>query len=197
MACIILHGPLFGLGAECIGNPLRRALVICRERHPDMTIVEDRIRGAISLFDLIEGLRDQEGLEAIACHIGERAFEEVEAPKGRKLVQHEQDTPTGLYDRHRNLRRKQPANSENVRQKRSATREYRRTNLEMLRQPPAHLIEDEAHQGLRPRKVRGRDDEVERKRPVAGHQILDPEIAPRGDFGNHRVAIERQEPQRC
>ena len=66
----------------------------------------------------------------------------------------------------------------------------------MFSEPPADLVQDKAHEGLRTRQVRGRDDQVERKRPVAGHKVLDPEIAPRRHFRDDRVAVERQEAQR-
>jgi hypothetical protein len=39
--------------AECVGNALRRAFVIGREAHTDMTVVEDRVVLAVSLFDLV------------------------------------------------------------------------------------------------------------------------------------------------
>ncbi len=122
MAGIVLHCPLFGLGAERIGNPLGRPLVIGRERDPHMAIVEDRIGRAIGLFDLVQRLGDQEGLEAIACHIGERALEEVEPAEGREFVQHEQDPPAGCRLRHGHLRRQQPAGSQDIESQRLAAR---------------------------------------------------------------------------
>ena len=87
MASIILHRALFRLGPERIRNSLGRALVIGRKRHPHMTIVQYGVRWTIGFLDLVQGLRDQEGFEAIACHIGQRTFEEVEPAEGRELVQ--------------------------------------------------------------------------------------------------------------
>ncbi len=53
-----------------------------------MAVVENAVVRPIGALDLVEALRDQEGLEAVASHEGERRFKEVEAAERGKLVQH-------------------------------------------------------------------------------------------------------------
>ena len=45
---------------------------------------------AVGLLDLVQRLRDQEALQAVAGHEGERALEEVEPAERRELVEHQQ-----------------------------------------------------------------------------------------------------------
>lgn len=59
MPCIVLHRSHLGRRAERVGHALGSALVIGREAHPDMTVVEDGVVLAVGLLDLIEGLRDR------------------------------------------------------------------------------------------------------------------------------------------
>ena len=54
VAGIILHGLHLGRHAERIAHPLRGPLVIGRERHAHMAVVEDGVVGAISLLDLVQ-----------------------------------------------------------------------------------------------------------------------------------------------
>jgi hypothetical protein len=61
VAGIVAHRALLGRGAERVGDALGGALVVGRERDPDMAIVEDRVVRAVGLLDLVEALRDQEG----------------------------------------------------------------------------------------------------------------------------------------
>src|SRR3546814_7515380 len=79
VAGIIFHRAHFGRSPERIGNALGGPLVVGRETHPHMAIVEDRIVLTIGFFDLVERLGDQESLDAVPRHEGERAFEEIEA----------------------------------------------------------------------------------------------------------------------
>src|SRR3546814_7795289 len=64
-----------------------------RETDPDMAIVENRIVEAIGLFDLVQRLRDQESLDTIARHEGERALEEIQPSERRKFVEHQKQPP--------------------------------------------------------------------------------------------------------
>src|SRR6266852_7447083 len=90
MTGIILHRPQFGGNAERVGYALGGALVVGRETYPHTAIVEDRVVRTIGLLDLIERLGNQEALQAVAGHEGERRFEEVEAAKGGEFVEHQQ-----------------------------------------------------------------------------------------------------------
>ena len=53
-----------------------------------MAVVEDRVVGAVCLLDLVEALRDQEALDLVASHEGQRRLEEVEPAFRRELVEH-------------------------------------------------------------------------------------------------------------
>ncbi len=55
-----------------------------------MGIVENGVVLAIGLDDLIEGLRNEIGPDAIARHEGQRRLKEIQSPQRRKLVQHQQ-----------------------------------------------------------------------------------------------------------
>ena len=90
MASIVLHRAHLGCCPQSIGHTLCGALVIGGKTHPDMAIVKDCIVGAVSLFDLIERLGDQEGLDPIARHEGQSRLEKVEPSKRWKLIEHEQ-----------------------------------------------------------------------------------------------------------
>src|SRR5579883_1899849 len=90
MARVVLHGAQLGCDAERVRDALGGALVIGGERDADMTIVEDGIVWSVGLLDLVERLRDQEALQTISGHEGERGLEEVEPPKRRKLIEHQQ-----------------------------------------------------------------------------------------------------------
>src|SRR3546814_5492495 len=61
-----------------------------------MAIVENRIVEAIGLLDLVERLRDQEGLDPVARHEGERALEEIQPSERRKFVEHQQQAPRSI-----------------------------------------------------------------------------------------------------
>src|SRR3546814_11126055 len=67
VARIVAHGALFGGGAEGIGDALRRPLVLCREGHADMAVVEDRVVLAILLLDLVQALCDQGEIGRASC----------------------------------------------------------------------------------------------------------------------------------
>src|SRR5262249_22551280 len=87
-AGIVLHGAQLGRRAERIGNTLGRPFVVGREADPDMAIVQDRVVFPISLLDLIEALRDQEGADAVAGLERKRRLEEIQPPECWKLVEH-------------------------------------------------------------------------------------------------------------
>src|SRR5574337_1788140 len=89
-ARIVLHGTHFGRGAERIGDPLSGSLVVGGEAHSDMAVVENGIILPVSLLDLVQGLRDQEALQTVARHEGERALKEVETAEGGEFIEHEQ-----------------------------------------------------------------------------------------------------------
>jgi hypothetical protein len=63
VAGIVLHRPHLGRGAERIRDALGGALVVGREAHADMAVVEDGVVRPVGLLDLVERLRDQEALE--------------------------------------------------------------------------------------------------------------------------------------
>src|SRR3546814_19872533 len=85
MAGIVLHCPHLGRCSKRIGHTFGGALIIGREAHANMAIVEDRVVGAVGLLDLVQRLRDQERFQAIARHEGERGFEEVERSEERRV----------------------------------------------------------------------------------------------------------------
>src|SRR3546814_6557177 len=97
-----------------------------------MAVVENGVVGAISLFDLVQRLCDQEALQSVAGHEGQRGLEEVEPPQRGKLVEHEQ----------------QPMSPP--------------LGVEIFRQSASDLIEDQADQRLGARDVGWRPYEVER-----------------------------------
>src|SRR3546814_17395991 len=85
MPGIVLHRPHLGRGAERVRHPLGGPLVVGGEAHADMAVVEDRVVRAVSLLDLVERLRDEECLEAVARHERQGGLEEVEPAERGKL----------------------------------------------------------------------------------------------------------------
>jgi hypothetical protein len=61
-----------------------------------MAVVENRIVRAVGLLDLIQRLRDQEALQTVAGHEGQRRFEEIQSAQCWELVQHQQQLVTAL-----------------------------------------------------------------------------------------------------
>ena len=146
-ARIVLHGAHFGRHAERVGDTLGGALVVRREAHAHMAVVEDGVVLAVGLLDLVQRLGDEEALQAVAGHEGERALEEVETAERRKLVEHEQQPmPAAL-------------------------------RVQFLGEAPADLIEDQADQRLGPADVGRRHDEVERHGMLGLDQIADAPVA--------------------
>ena len=90
MSGVVLHGAHFGRRAKGVRHALGRPLVVGGEAHAHMAIVEDRVVLAVGLLDLVQRLGDQEALQAVARHEGERALEEVEPAERRELVEHQQ-----------------------------------------------------------------------------------------------------------
>ena len=115
---IVLHRAHLGRGSERIGNPLGGTLVVCREADPDMAVVEDRVVRPVSLLDLVQRLRDQEALQAVAGHESQGAFEEVQASERGKLIEHQEQPVASAF------------------------------GLQVLGQPSADLVEDQADQRL-------------------------------------------------
>src|SRR5271156_4983097 len=76
-------------GSQGIGDPFRRTLIVCRESHPDVAVIEKRMIRPISFFDLIQGLRDQESPKPVGRHEGKRGLEEVQPTERRELIEHE------------------------------------------------------------------------------------------------------------
>src|SRR3546814_6729610 len=56
-----------------------------------MIVIEDRVVLTVGLLDLVESLRVQERLDAVAGHEGGRGFEEIESAELWELVEHEQE----------------------------------------------------------------------------------------------------------
>jgi hypothetical protein len=54
MAGIVLHRAHLGRGAERVGHALGGPLVVGREAHADMAVVEDRVVLAVGLLDLVQ-----------------------------------------------------------------------------------------------------------------------------------------------
>ena len=128
-----------------------------------MAVVEDRVVRTVGLLDLVQRLGDQEGLQPIASHEGQRAFEEIETAERREFVEHQQQAmPTGL-------------------------------RLQVLGEPAADLVEDQAHQRLCAADVRRRHHQEEAHRPIGLHQVSDPPVATPGDLGDHGIAVDAQE----
>ena len=128
-----------------------------------MAIVEDRVVCSIRLLDLVQRLRDQEALEAIARHEGERALEEIEPSERGKLVEHQEKPMTAGF------------------------------RLEILGQAAADLVEDQADQRLSAVDVGRRHDEVERRRVPSTHDVANPPIAAARHLGDNGIAIEAEE----
>src|SRR3546814_19246416 len=90
MAGIVAGIADLGRGSQGIAYTFGRALVVGRETHSHMAVVEDRIVRPVSLFDLVETLRDEEAADAVASHEGKRRLEKVQATERGELVEHQQ-----------------------------------------------------------------------------------------------------------
>src|ERR1700744_2352791 len=69
-------------------------------------------------------------------------------------------------------------------------------SIEIFRQPPSDLVEDQAYQWLGPADVGWRHDQIQRGRLYAFDQILDLPITPSRDLGDDGVAIETEKRHR-
>src|SRR3546814_4710063 len=69
-------------------------LVVGRKGNADVAVVEDRIMLAVSLLDLVQGLRDQESAHAVSGHEGEAGLEEIQTTERRELVEHRSEEHT-------------------------------------------------------------------------------------------------------
>ena len=166
MAGVVPHRLHFGRGSKGIRDTLGSPFIIGREAHPDMAVVENGVVLAISLLDLIERLGDQEALDPVARHEGQRAFEEVEPPERREFVEHHQDA--------------------------TATARV----LQIFGQPSTDLVQHEPDQRLGAGDVRRRYDEVEGRRLVRTDEIVDPPVAAPGHMGDDGIAVEAKEGHR-
>ena len=128
-----------------------------------MAVVEDGIVGPIGLLDLVEGLGDEEALDAVAGHESEGRLEEVQPPQSGELVEHHQDAMAPVF------------------------------GLKVLRQAPADLVQDEPDEGLGPADVAGWDDQIEGDRAFVGDEVGNPPVTAPRDLGDHRVAVEAEE----
>ena len=167
MAGIVLHSLHFGRGAKRVRNALGRSLVVGGEADAHMAVIEDRVVRTVSFLDLVQRLRDEERLQTVACHEGERALEKVQAPKGGKFVEHEQQ-PVSIALR-----------------------------LQVLGEATADLIEDQADQRLGPVDVRWRHHEVKCGWMLAANHVGDTPVAATGDLGHDGIAIQAEERHRC
>ena len=163
MAGIVLHRPHLGGGAERIGHALGGPLVVRREAHAHMAVVEDGVVLAVGLLDLVQRLRDEETLQAVARHEGQRALEEIEAAQRRKFVEHQQQAMA-------------PA-----------------LRFQFFRQPSADLVKDQPNERLGAADVGGRHDEVEGRGPSVFDEIADAPIALARYGRDHGIAIKSEE----
>src|SRR3546814_6213028 len=99
---------------------------------------------AVSLLDLVQGLRDQESAHAVSGHEGEAGLEEIQTTERRELVEHHQELVFAALGA---------------------------ICLELLGQPAPDLVEDQAHERLGPRNVRWRNNYIERDGVVGLDQI--------------------------
>jgi len=78
-AGIVLHRLHLGCCTERVADPFRRPLVVGRQAHPNMAVVDDRVVRAVGPLDLVQRLGDQETLDAVVGYKGQRGLEETEA----------------------------------------------------------------------------------------------------------------------
>ena len=128
-----------------------------------MAVIQNGIIWAIGPFDLIERLRDQEALQAIACHEGQRGFEKVEPAQRWELVEHQEEPVSSTFC------------------------------IQVFGQAAANLIENEAHQRLGPADVRRRDYKIERCRPLVLDKVADAPIALACDLRHDGITIKAEE----
>jgi hypothetical protein len=62
-----------------------------------MAIVEDGVVRSVGFLDLVQRLGDQEALEAISRHKGQRRLEEIEPAERPKFVEHKQQPMTPSF----------------------------------------------------------------------------------------------------
>ncbi len=128
-----------------------------------MAVVEDGVVGPIGLLDLVQRLGDQERADAVARHERQILLKEVEPPLGRELVEHDEELAPVGAGR------------------------------QLLGEPPADLVQDQAHQRPGARQVGRRNHQVEADGRRALHQIGDAPGARARHLGHHRVAVEAEE----
>lgn len=82
----LLNLPLRGL-PEQIRDALGGLVVVGGVRQAHVAIVENRVVRTVSLFELVERLRNEKRLDAVVGQKREGGFEELELPEQRKLVE--------------------------------------------------------------------------------------------------------------
>ena len=169
MAGIIALSSELGCGSERVRNTPGGALVIGRKGNAHMAVVENGVILAVGRGDLVERLGDQIDPHPIAGHEGERAFEEVEPTKRRKLVEHHQKLALlrAAFD-----------------------------SAERFGEAAADLVENKPDQRLGAADVGGRHHEIERDRLLGYDQVGDPPVAGLGGPGDGRIAIKTEEAHR-
>ena len=128
-----------------------------------MAIIEDRVIGAIGFFDLVQRLRYQKTLQAVAGHEGKRRLEEVQPSQRGKLVEHQQQPVSTALE------------------------------MKILGQSPPDLVQDQSHQRLGSADVRRRHHEIERRWPLVFDEIADAPVAASRDLCDNRIAIKTEE----
>lgn len=139
---------------------LGRALIVGRKCDPDVAVVENGIVLAIGFGNLIQGLGDQIGPDAVTRHEGKRCLKEIQPPQRRKFVQH---------------------------QKQLVLAALGGIALQALGQASADLIEDQAHQGFGSGNIGRRNDEIERHWPGGIHEISNAPVAAGGRQALHTL----------
>src|SRR5580658_10604838 len=81
----------FGRLPEKVRDAPRRLVVVGGVGEANVTVVEDRVVGTVSLLELVERLGDEEGLEAIAGDERQGSLEEFEPAEARKLVEEKEE----------------------------------------------------------------------------------------------------------
>ena len=77
--------------ADELADPLRCLLVVREVGHTNVAVIENRVVRPIGGLQLVQRLRDQEGLDAVAGDEGQLRFEERELSKRRELVEQEEE----------------------------------------------------------------------------------------------------------
>jgi len=128
----------------------------------DMAIVQDRVVVAVSLLDLIETLRNQEGAHPVTGKESETSLEEVQpSERGEFVEHHQQPVATGLV-----------------------------LGMELFGETLTDLVEDKADQRLGATDVGRWHNQIKGDRMLAFDEVDDAPIGRGGDGRHGRVAIQ-------